>query len=151
MEPKRDWQALDRKLSAGLSLEEAAHLSGIPLEEAQRYVDKRLQNGDLETMQMRVVGRQALAKAVQHLTRIADDGPRYSETEYSAEGKPVRSRTPISSDVEAARMLAKLATDMMKLSGASSEKTAMPGKGAKLSVQLDLWDNPGNWRLKKPE
>lgn len=136
-------------MSGGFAFADACDAMGIPLEEAQRWAEKRLLKGDATAYQLRAVGQRALAKALERLEAIVDEGPRYSETLYSETGKPTSSRTPISTDLDAAKTLAKLAMDTLKSSGASAP--ALPeGRGGKLSVQLDLWDNPGNWVLKKP-
>lgn len=132
-----------------MAFADACEAMGIPLEEAQSWAEKRLLNGDATSYQMRAVGQRALAKAVACLERLVDEGPRYSETTYDEKtGKPSSSRTPISTDLDAAKTLAKLASDSLKASGIAAPPPA--GKGARLSVQLDLWDNPGNWSLKKP-
>lgn len=161
MEPKRDWQALDRKLASGMLLDDAASVCGIPLEEAQRYVDKRLQNGDDAKMQMRVIGTTALACAAKRLMEIASEPPRermerlrraFREVEGEAAALDNALNVKVTlynTDLDAAKALAKLGVDLMKMAGPPPAPKS--GAGGKLSVQLDLWDNPGNWNLKKPE
>jgi hypothetical protein len=151
MQPKRDYQALDRKLGKGMPLEEAAISVGIPLEEAQEYAGKRLRNVDARGYQLVAVASEALRAAMAKLTQVAEEGPRYAETEYNDEGKPIRSRTPHHTDVDAAKALAKIATDTLKLAAGVQIAERAAAGGAKVSVQLDLWDSPGNWTLKKPE
>ncbi len=98
---------------------------------------------------MRAVAQNALTIAIEKLTEIVGEGPRHSSTEYSDEGKPTKTITPQNVDLDAAKALASLAVQALKLAGTG--KGAESGKGAKLSVQLDLWDNPGNWQLAKPK
>ncbi len=146
-----------------MQLDDAAIACGIPLEEAQLRAQKRLQNGDATNYQMRVAGQAAIAKAVETLTKIADEPPRErleklsraldEATERENGRTHMSERIKVSlynTDLDAAKALAKIGVDLVKLSGVGPDRSK-EGSGAKLSVQLDLWDNPGNWNLKKPE
>jgi hypothetical protein len=130
-ERKRDWLALDRKLGLGCPFDVAANLSGIPLEEAQEYANSRLKNTDETTYQLRLVGQAALGTAIEQLTKLAKGGER-------------RGQHRRDTDLHAAQALAKLAIDSIKLSGVVVKKEVA------VTAAVDLFDNPGNWVLKKP-
>lgn len=150
--PKRDWQALERKMGAGMSLEDAADACGIPQPEASEWAKTQLEDVSPTRVQLNAVAESALATAIEKLEAIVAEGPRFSSTEYSEEGKPVKSVTPQNTDLDAAKALATLAISALKVAGTAKGPAAtVPPRGGKLSVQLDLWDSPGNWQLTKPE
>lgn len=115
-----------------MTIDEAANLSGIPLEEALLYVDKRLAKGEATSYQLRVVGQNALRTAIEQLTAITKSDPRRGQHLHST-------------DLDAAKALAKLALDAIKLSGTAKAADNAPGGGKR-----DLWDAPGSWDLRKP-
>lgn len=100
---------------------------------------------------MRSVATASLKTALETLTKIVEEGPRYSETEYSEEGKPVKSVTPQNVDLDAAKALAVLAIQAIKISGAGKSAPAADAPGGVKAAQPDLWDSKGNWDLKQPK
>lgn len=141
--PERDWKALERKLSRGFSLKDAATLCGVPLEEAQQYVtDSTTKQSEL-SFEVKKISERAFKKAIRHLEKLIDEGPRYAESTNQWGG----STTPINTDLIAAQTLAKMAMDSLKVStGINPDVKPKPQ-----AIQLDLFDTMGPWQgLKKP-
>lgn len=105
---------------------------GIPLEEVFSYVSDKLALGDTLDFELRLAGQGAIKKALTTLRKIAGEGAR--------EGKDFES-----SDLEAAKALAKFGIDALKI--ARMAKARDP-KG---SDQNDLFDVADPWKLKAME
>lgn len=143
--PPRDWQGLQRKISLGASLQDAAEVSGIPLDEAIAYATKKLENRELVSFELKLIAEQSLAVALKTLVEIAQGGQRTSSESIG----PGMMSHQNSDDLEAAKTLAKVAIDALKLGfGPRKEINVKAGKGS--LIQMDLWDSPGPWQLKKP-
>ncbi len=131
---KRQWLDLERKISRGISLEEAAVQCGIPLSDVFNYVNEKMAQIDTLNFELRLIGQGALKKALTKLTELAGESARA--------GKDFES-----TDLLAARELAKLAVDALKLSRSGVAGTKREDAGAD-----DLFDRaPDPWKLKKIE
>lgn len=141
----RDWQGLQRKISLGASLQDAADVCGIPLDEAIAYATKKLENRELVSFELKLIAEQSLAVALKTLVDIAQGGQRNSSEAIG----PGMTNYYVSDDLDAAKALAKVAIDALKLGfGPRKEINVKAGKGS--LIQMDLWDSPGPWQLKKP-
>ncbi len=130
--PKRNWQLLDRKIARGISLDEAAVQSGIPMEEVLARVSKNMAEVDSLNFQLRLVGQDALKNALTKLTALAGG--------LAREGKDFES-----TDLEAAKALAKFGIDALKLSKSGGARRDDDG-------ERDLFDAAADpWKLKKIE
>lgn len=145
----RDWEGLGRKLRAGKSLDQAAAETGIPLDEVAKFFEDRAKATEHEVECFGMAADDAMKRGLRELRKIAKAGPRYSETEYSDEGKPMSSRTPISTDLEAAKLLLKFAENV-KLKLRRNQAQAQVAKS-----QADLFDKAqpeqlyGPWVIKQ--
>lgn len=154
MQPKRDWQSLDQKLRDGKPFSVAASEAGIPLEEAQEYADKRLQNRAGLSYKLVSAAEGALQTAMEKLTAIANEPPRDRierlKKAADAVGMPEHMKVTLyNTDLDAAKALATIAINVLKLGGgAATKEGGKRGEGG--AAQADLWDNPGNWNLSKP-
>lgn len=119
--PKRDWQALERKISEGISLEQAAVDAGIPVEEVYARVTEGLKRTDDLNWQLRIIGQGSLKTSLAKLTKLANGGERM--------GKDLES-----TDLLAAKELARLGMQAIKLSMAGQA----PREGG--NGQKDLFD-----------
>lgn len=107
---------------------------GIPLDEVYSYINSGLDRANAANWQLYQMAQESLKKSLKKLGELARGGER--------EGKHFES-----TDLEAAKALAKFAIDALKLARAGA--AAKPdGKG-----QPDLFDSPGAnpWDLKKTE
>lgn len=128
---KRNWQLLDRKIARGISIEEAAIQCGIPMEEVFAHVSELAAQVDTLNFELRRVGQGAIKNALDKLTKLASGDPR--------EGKDFES-----TDLEAAKALAKFGIDALRLSRAGG--VAKEGGGD--SGEQDLFDAANPWKLK---
>lgn len=115
----------------------ACDAAGIDQEKAKDLIKKRLENVDGSAAGLRAVASGALITAIDKFKKLIEEGPRRSAFEQKL----------YNTDLEAAKSLARLATDALKISGGTKNPSA-PGP-----QQLDLWDaaQRSNWSLKKPE
>ncbi len=154
-EPKRDWQGLERKLGLGKPLAQACQETGIPLEEAATKLEIRLRN---ETgaigFKLRSVAEGALQTAMSKLTAIVNEAPRerierLTKATKEAGGDASVKVTLYNTDLDAAKALAKIAIETLKLSGgARPPAKADSGKGG----QRDLFDaTQSEWDLRELE
>jgi hypothetical protein len=141
--PERDWQRLLRRISQGLSLPKAAEITGIPIEEAIDYVSKRLENRDLVSFELKIVAERALKTALKTLEKLAKGDQRTASESISGGS----STSYTTCDLEAAKALAKLSIDALKL-GYGPPKANIKINNVN-SNQADLWDF-GPWNLKTP-
>lgn len=131
---RRDWEGLKRKISRGIPLDEAAAQCGIPIGEVFQYVSSRMAQVDTLNFELRLIGQGAIKNALTKLTELAQDGAR--------EGKDFES-----TDLEAAKTLAKFGIDALKLARAG----LAPPKGDE-PEKTDLFDAAANpWKLKQVE
>lgn len=128
-----------------MPLDQAATLVGIPIEEASEYARKRLESGELDAVSLHLSAHDAMMTGLDVLKRIARESPRerIEEIGRKHEGKKV---VVSHTDLEAAQTLVKFALEAKKILRTSVGKPEQrSGRG--MSVQLDLWDNLGNWEL----
>ncbi len=118
-----------------MSVEEAAKQTGIPIEEIFQYVTERAASVDTLNFQLRLVGQGAIKSALTKLHDLAAGDAR--------EGKDFES-----TDLEAAKALAKFGIDAIKLA-----KTGGGDRDSESEVKRDLFDIAAQdpWRLKKIE
>ncbi len=90
------------------------------------------------SFELKILAERMIKIGMTKLVEIAEAGPRYSD----------ELTTIVNSDLIAAQTLAKLGIDLVKLSTAQNPEAR--GKILTGKVQLDLWDSPGAWDLKKP-
>ncbi len=130
----RDWEALARKIALGNTVEEAAEEAGVPLDEVFTYISERMGLVDTLNFQLRLIGQGAIKKALTKLSTLAEGDAR--------EGKDFES-----TDLMAARELARLGIESLKLSRSGLSKR---GEG---DAQKDLFDlaDSDPWNLKKVE
>lgn len=134
--PKRDWQALERKISSGKTVEKAASEAGIPLEEVFAYINNRLDKVDTINFQLRLISQKALKKSLDALEEIVDEGGRH----YGVGGGDA-------TDLKAAQTLAKIALDSLKI----SQKGEAPRKPED-KPPSDIFDlRPNPWVLNEIE
>ena len=126
--PKRNWQSLERKISQGTSIEEAAVEAGIPLEEVFDYVSGRLKAADTLDWQLRLVAGRALETSMTKLMELAEGEERFGQNFEST-------------DLLAAKELARIALAAMKLTKASAAK-----QKSDTSPDDDIFDR---WKLNK--
>lgn len=136
----KDFQALEKKLSKGIPLDEAAAQSGLTLDECYDYIKGRSEHLDTLNYELRKAGQKAIEKALDKLTKLSAGEARYA----------MMGETCHSVDLEAAKTLAKFGLEALKLS--KSAKTA----GTTDQGQPDLFDASGAsvlgpWVLKKIE
>lgn len=107
---------------------------GIPHEEVFSYVSERMGLVDTLNFQLRLIGQGAIKNALTKLSQLASEDVR--------EGKNFES-----TDLMAAKELARLGIEALKLSRSSL------GKRDEDDAQKDLFDlaNPDPWKLKKIE
>jgi len=137
-EPNRDYEGLTRKIRAGVPIREAAKACGIPEDELLQYISNNIQKPAEISYELKRLAEATLIKGIRKLKEIADDGPRMEDemTKYN------------NADLVAAQTLAKIGMDILKLSVGSNPESRQ--KAASATIQLDLWDQPGAWDLKKP-
>lgn len=128
---KRDWQALERKISKGIGLEKAAEDAGIPLEEVYARISNGLKQVDTLNWQLRLVAQRSLEKSLDKLTELA-------EGEYRL-GKHLES-----TDLLAAQSLAKIAIESLKL--ATRGQAPRPPGGEGSPDLFDKRDDPFDLR-----
>jgi hypothetical protein len=145
--PKREWQSLQKKISRGTPLEEAAAECGIPLEEVFQYITDRSAKVDTMNFELRMFAQGAVKNAMAKLSKLAEGEQRVrSQTDFDDEGKPVHSKTMGPDDLEAAKTLARFALDALKL--------ARVGGAPRSDSPEDLFDKSADdnpWALKKVE
>jgi hypothetical protein len=141
-------QRLNRKISRGIPLDEAAVQLGIPIEEVFSHVSAKLSEIDTLNFELRLAGQGAIKKALRKLSKLASGDQRVSGTLFlGADGKSRESQNLVSDDLEAAKALAKFGIDALKL--ARSGKIARDTGDA---ADEDLFDRSTNpWDLKKIE
>jgi len=162
MDQKRDWQALALKLASGKSFEISCDEAGIPVDEAKKHFQERLEEISFYHIALNEISIEILKDADAKLKTIMDAGPRFSETQYNEDGRPTSSTTPLNVDLDAAKARARLAIDIRKLllqeSKAPVTKEAAGalgnlGKGVG-GFMRDLFDLQGGvagpWKLKNP-
>lgn len=132
---KRDWEGLERKLSTGFPLEEAARNAGIPLSECYLYIKEKEKEQKTLDFELKKAGQEALKVALTKLTELAKGRRRVSDVTEKME----------STDLIAARELARTALAVLKISTGKVTKED--------SGQKDLFDQPGAdpWELKDVE
>lgn len=140
---KRDWASFEKKLKRGSALYDAASEAGIPIEEAFTYVSDKLAKSEATSYELKAVANHALAVALKTLVKVAEEGPREAYSETDDDGN-VRNITPLSTDLEASKALAKLAIDAIKVSNTIITKRELGQSGggvsATLGFSVDLWD-----------
>lgn len=132
-----DYRAIKRLVCRGSSLEDASEEVGVDVNAAERFIDDRLsgRKRGAVSFELKSVAEGALKTALNRLTLISEEGPRWSSEIQS----------PNNSDLDAAKSLARLAMDCLKLGymyGFDSEKAKAAG-----SAMSDLM---GPWELKQP-
>lgn len=125
-------------------MQEASEQLGIPVEEAIKIATDRLEKRDLVSFELKLVAEKSLQVALEKLITIAQGDQRIS----SESNGPGTLTSYNSDDLDAAKALAKLAIDALKLGFGPPKVNVKTGKGS--SVQLDLWDVYGPWSLKTP-
>lgn len=142
-----NWQRLLRKISRGISLENAAIQCGIPVEEVFSFVSSKLSEIDTLNFELRLVGQNAIKRSLTKLSKLAAGDQRARDTvEYGDDGKPIRSTSFGPDDLEAAKALAKFGMDALKLSKSRSLEDKKTGE------QQDLFDRATDpWKLKAVE
>lgn len=116
-----------------MPIEEAARQAGIPLEEVFAYVTARLGKVDTINWQLRLIGQESLEKSLKKLQKLANGGARIGLNFEST-------------DLEAAKALAKIAMEAIKLSMKGGA-----GRDADTAAQKDLFEAANPWDLKKIE
>lgn len=139
MAQERDWQSLESKLSRGLLLEQAVLETGIPLEEAKKWLEERRKNGEFDDSTLRIVAAEALYHGLEKLIKLANADKRISSESFGESG----STSFESVDLQAARTLVKTALDLTKI--LKSNKKA---DNEKPSVAPDLFDI-SRWHFKE--
>ncbi len=140
---------MGKKISRGISIEEAARQTGIPIDEVYIYVSNGLKQVDTLNFQLRLIGQGAIRNALTKLTELAAGTQRASETEETVMGDAGPERTVEklrADDLDAAKALAKFGIDALKL--------AQSGKAPRDDdkTQKDLFDVAENpWELKEIE
>lgn len=132
------------KISEGFSIHEAAEQLGIGLDEAVKIATETLEKRDLVSFELKLIAEKSLQVSLKKLMDIAEGDQRISSQSV---GK-LESTSYNSDDLEAAKALAKLAIDALKLGFAPPKVTVKTGKGS--NVQMDLFDVTGPWKLKTP-
>lgn len=121
-------------------MEEAARQAGIPIEEVFSYISKKMAEIDTLNFELRLVGQAAVKKALTKLSKLAR-----GEQRMSGQSMGNQSESWAGDDLEAAKALAKLGVDALKLSRAGSTVQKEP-------TDPDLFDAaPDPWKLKKVE
>ncbi len=124
-------------MSRGIPLKEAAVQCGIPEPELVEYLAKALSKPAEISLELRAMAQRAMENGIKKLEELAKEERINSEVSSYA-----------NHDLVAAQTLAKLGFEILKLSVAQNPESR--GKTASASIQLDLWDSPGAWDLKKP-
>lgn len=117
-----------------MPVELAAAQMGVPLDEVFSYISDKLSKVDALDFQLRKMGQAAVRVALENLTKLANEPPRV--------GKDFES-----TDLEAAKALAKFGLDALKMS-----RSGVKGKDSG-SDDDDLFDKAADnpWNLKKVE
>lgn len=149
MDSSEKWQSLDRKLAAGFSLSDAAVCSGVTLEEAVEYAKTRLKHKEGIALELKLVAEGCLQTSLEILTKIAKAGPRTAVTDVDPESGAVSKSEPLSTDLDAAKALARLSIDTLKLAVKERIPDAQ-GEGKKRGGISDLFDIMGLWQLRNP-
>lgn len=139
---------MEKKISKGVRLEEAAEETGIPIEEVFQYVTDKANKVDSLNYELRLFAHGAVKNAMAKLAALAGEGQRIrGTTHYDDEGKPTSSQTFGPDDLEAAKTLARFALDAFKLAKVSAVDSG--------SGDDDLFDKARKakdpWQLKKIE
>lgn len=129
--------ALERKIAAGWTLEEAATAAGVDIAEARTWAQGRLDGGKLDGVALHLSAHDAITTGLEILKKIAKAGPRF--------GDPTS--TVHSTDLDAAKVLLRYGLDARKLA-AGSTKDPKAGSGG---GQLDLFDVRGPWDVEDPQ
>lgn len=122
-------------MSKGVSLRAGAVLLGIPIPEAEEWAREKLLSLGVIQCEMHAVANEALKIAMQKLTAIANE--------------PTEDPRERTADLEAAKALARLAIEAMKL--ASANRMAPPPSSGGAGPQINIWATPGNWNLTTPK
>lgn len=154
MGPDFDWQSLERKLAAGMSLERAAELVGVDIEAARKWARETLDQQDAGDITMARTAGVMLERGFSKLSQIASEGRRLAAVEhFDDEGNHTKTERYSDADLDAAKALVTAAIAVRKLLGPA--RAAKTGRGASATIQLDLWDNrkpdmKGPWKLEDP-
>lgn len=145
MAASRDYPGLERKLARGKTLEQASLETGIPLEEAKAYIEKRRESAkETEDDALLLFSNEALQTALKTLKRAANDQERMS-SEGFGEGRYTSYAT---TDVEAAKALLKAGLDARRM---LEKKKSSAKLGPMAQGIVDLFDATSPWSFKKPE
>jgi len=149
----RDFPSLERKLARGAPLEVACEQTGIPLPEAETYLELRRSRGDTGTEdQLSLFSDEALRVAIRTLKRAIKEKNRgviNEESEYRDGAKvSVRVKEQVL-DVDAAKALLKAGIEVRRM----LERRKAPERKGKAvgDTAKDLFDVMGPWRLKDPD
>lgn len=131
---RRPWELLERKIAKGFTVEAASVQCGIPINEVFDYIKLKSTEIFALDFQLRLEGQSAIKTALAKLKELAAGDCR--------EGKDFES-----TDLEAAKALAKFGIDALRLAQ-SGVKGGKGGGGAE--PDDDLFDrSPDPWKLKE--
>lgn len=141
----RNWECLNRKISQGISLEDAAIECGIPLNEAVAYISDRMTAVDTLNFELRLIGQNAIKNALTKLTELSQGKQRISSISNAGDNRGRKIQALTSDDLDAAKALAKFGLDALKFS-----RSTMPSQDN--SQEKDIFDSTRDpWKLKKIE
>lgn len=131
---------MKRKISRGISVEDAAAQTGIPVDEVFEYVFNGMKEVDTLNFQLRLIGQGAIKNALTKLSELAAGSER-----LASETNGPSSVSFASVDLEAAKALAKFGIDALKLARAGNAPRDD-------EIKKDLFDPTQDpWKLKKIE
>ena len=139
-----DWLGLERKISAGKLIEQAAEEVGVSLEAAKAWMVERTKARGVDDDSLRLTSAYAIQVAVAKLVTLAEGSQRLSSS--STDG--ASSESYESTDLKAAQVLLRAGLEIRKL---IKPKDA-PAKGSGTSP-ADLFDRtgPNPWTFKQPD
>lgn len=142
---RRDWEGLQRKISKGVGLEEAARQSGIPIEEVYQYITDRSSKVDTMNFELRMFAQGAVKNAMAKLQALSQGEQRVrNQTDFDDEGKPTHSKSFGPDDLEAAKTLARFALDALKI----AKIGAAPRDGEGADDLFDKAQSSNPWKLR---
>jgi len=138
-----EWQAFERKLRRGKSIEDAATEAGIELDAAKEYLAKKRENAaSIDDDVLSLTAAEAMCHGMRTLIAATKDSERMA-SEGFGEG---RYTSYTQTDIEAAKTLLKFALDARKLlAGKKKAEQAAKDQG-----QRDLFDNDP-WEFKEKD
>ena len=139
-----DWLGLERKISQGKLLEQAAEEMGIPLEDAKNHVLGRRSGGEgADDAGLHLTAAYAIQTAVAKLAKLAEGDVRESnKTVFGAESTSYES-----TDLKAAQELLKAGIQLKKM----LRPRQVQGKPGSPAAGGDLFDGTSPWKFKAPE